>query len=339
MLLRGLSKNKGVFKPTIVAFDMHSKSKNKPYQTGYFPVGDGHELYYELLGNPNGIPVVHLHGGPGAGFQEKDRDYFNQKKFRVLLYEQRGSNRSKPLASLKNNKTQALVDDLEKLMSFVGFKKAILEGGSWGSTLALIFAVQHPKRVLGLLVRGVFLANRFARKHFYFGGIQSFFPQEHERFFSNIPIKHRKQPEEYYFKQMQSHNPRTRKKFVREWVHFEDSCLTLQPRKLTPERLNRPWATSCAMLSSYYSSNDFFLPENYILKNTHKIQNIPTAIIQGRFDMPCPPVEAYELHKSLPKSKLVFTTAGHGGHEPETKKTIIQALNQLAKKMVKKAKK
>ncbi|MFH0955242.1 MAG: alpha/beta fold hydrolase [Candidatus Micrarchaeota archaeon] len=158
------------------------KSKNKPYRTGYFLVGQGHELYYELVGNPNGIPVVHLHGGPGAGFQQKDRDYYNPKKFNALLFDQRGSNHSKPLAETKNNTTQLLVKDIEKLMDFVGFQKAIIVGGSWGSTLALVFAIQHPKRVSALLIRGIYLANRFSRNHFYFGGVQSFFPDVHEKF-------------------------------------------------------------------------------------------------------------------------------------------------------------
>ncbi len=312
---------------------MKYKSKNKPYKTGYFLVGNNHQLYYELLGNPNGLPVVSLHGGPGAGFQQKDRDYFDAKKFHVLLFDQRGSNHSKPLALTKNNNTWALVDDTIKLMDFARFKKAIFMGGSWGSTLALVFAIKHPKRVSALLLRGVFLANRLARKHFYFGGVQHFFPEEHERFYSNIPKKYRNQPEKYYFKKIVSKNRRTSKKHLQAWVQFEDSFLALESKKLTAARLNKKWAKSFATLASYYSLKNFFLPENYILKNTQKIKKIPCTIIQGRYDIVCPPIQAHLLHKALPKSKLVYTIAGHSGHELTTKKAIVQALNQLAKEI------
>lgn len=307
--------------------------RKKPYRRGFFPVGQGHRLYFELWGNPNGMPVVFLHGGPGGGLQKKDYNYFDAKKFHVLFFEQRGSNRSIPFGSIKANTTKYLVRDIVKLMDFAGFKKSVLFGGSWGSTLALVFAIQHPKRVAGLVLRGVFLANHFARKHVYFGGLQSFFPREWNRFISLVPKKHRNNPESYFFRQMTSKNKKRAKRFSMEWARLETSVLKLvnNPKEVE-KKLGEKWIGPYSLIGSYYLSRNCFLPHDFILKNAFRIR-VPVSIVQGRYDMMCPPLEAFELHSVLPNSRLFFTIGGHSSHEPGTAQKLKGELLWMEKKI------
>lgn len=195
--------------------------KIKPYKTGYLNAGDGHRLYYELCGSPKGKPVLFLHGGPGGGCKEDDRRYFNPKKFNAILFDQRGCGRSKPFASLKANTTSKLVQDVKKLLEHLGIEKAFLFGGSWGSTLALVYAIKYPETVSGLLLRGIFLGEKQDIDYCVEGPVKEIFPEIRERFLSIIPKKNQKNPEAYYFKKIGNGPKNQRKKFAFEKAYYE----------------------------------------------------------------------------------------------------------------------
>lgn len=300
----------------------------KVYKKGYFDVGEGHEIYYELYGNKHGTQVVFLHGGPGAGFSKKDYRFFNPKKFNVLFFDQRASGKSKALDPLHANTTRDLIEDTKKLMEHVGFEKAIVFGGSWGSCLAMLFAIKHTKMVNGLVLRGIYLADKTARKHFYLGGIKTFFPKEYERFISLVPVSQRKQPEKYYYNKMLSKNKKTREKYLDEWIRIELSLLKLRSgKKEVAKELKGKWSKQFALIECHYLSQNCFVSYDYVLKNVHKITQLPVSIVHGRYDMICPPISAYELHQKLPKSRLFFTTAGHSSHDKENEEKLIEEVN------------
>ena len=306
----------------------------KPYKKGYLKVGDGHEIYYEMIGNPKGIPVLYLHGGPGAGIWPKDRQYFNPKKFNVLLFDQRGSGKSKPFASTKNNTTWDLVDDINKLLDMAGFKKVIIFGGSWGSTLALVYAINNPKRVKAMVLRGVWTCEREDIKKYYMGGgAANHFPDAWESFLNNVPKRNRKNPLAYYIKQMNSKNNKVRDKYAKEMALYEMKMLMLDmPKKTINKYLKRGSYKSLGPLEAHYMSKNCFLPDKYIINNAKKIAHTPTFIIHGRYDVICRPLLAWRLHKALPKSKLFFVIAGHISSEKEIQDKTIELMNSLGKK-------
>ncbi|MDO8633918.1 MAG: prolyl aminopeptidase [archaeon] len=302
------------------------------YKKDFFDAGQGHELYFELYGNPKGTPVVFLHGGPGAGFSKKDYRFFDPRKFNVLFFDQRGAGKSKTADPLSSNTTKHLIEDTKKLMQHVGFDKAIVFGGSWGSCLSMLFAIRHMDMVLGLVLRGIYLADRTAREHFYLGGIKNFYPAEFEKFISLVPKKHRKSPEKYYCQKILHGNKKEQKKFLDEWVRIELSLLHLAPNqkeigKEMAGKLHRRFA----LIECHFLSRNCFLPYDYVIKNVHKFSHLPVSIVHGRYDMVCPPVSALELHQKLPKSRLFFTIAGHAGHDEENEKKLIEEVNRLRK--------
>ncbi len=303
----------------------------KPYKRGFFKV-DGHELFYQLFGNPDGIPVLFVHGGPGAGCQPKDARYFDPKKFNVLLIDQRGAGQSKPFASLKNNKTKFLVDDLHKFLKFLNIKKTFLFGGSWGSCLSLCYAIKYPKTVLGMVLRGIYLGTPEENHHFLTGGVKSYFPEVWERFISNVPKEHKKNPSKFYWKMMNSKNFKTALKWCREWSLYELSALSLHyDEKKALKKSRGKWIVPFARLEAYYLMNDCFLPKDYIIKNARKIKRIPCTIVQGRYDVICPPKTAYSLHKALPKSKFLLVTAGHSSSDSEIQDALVDEMKRMAR--------
>lgn len=309
-----------------------TKTSKKPYKKGFLPVGEGHEIYFELYGNPKGTPVVFLHGGPGAGFSKKDYDFFDQKKFNVLFFDQRGSGKSKAKTPLEANTTTHLVEDTKKLIEHAGFEKAIIFGGSWGSTLALIFAITHPEMVQGIVLRGVFLADRTGRQHLYLGGIKNFFPKEWSNFISIVPKKQRNNPEKYYYKKMLSKNRKTSQKYAKAWTKIELSLLRLKHDKKELNRLlGKKFDKKFALIECHYLSSNCFVAYDYIKKNLHNLKHLPASIVHGRYDMVCPPASALELHAALPNSRLFYTTAGHASREKETKEKLVEEINRMAK--------
>ncbi|MEW6294977.1 MAG: prolyl aminopeptidase [Candidatus Diapherotrites archaeon] len=305
-------------------------AKNLPYRKGYVKVSDGHRLYFELLGNPCGRPVLFLHGGPGAGFSKKDRKFFNKKKLKVIFFDQRGAGKSKPFASLKGNTTFKLVEDIKKLLTYLNIDKVFLFGGSWGSTLALLFAIKYPEKVTGMLLRGIFLASSKDINYIFNGPVKDIFPEARERFLDLVPKKYKKNYVKYYFNQMKSPVHKIREKFAFEWTYYENSILQLKTTNTKIKRKLRRWNyRACALVEAYYTLNNFFLKENYILKNVNRISHIKTVIIHGRYDMVCSPLSAYLLHKKIKNSKLYFVTAGHYSGEKEIKSKIISEMKKV----------
>ena len=306
----------------------------RPYKKGYFKVSKIHSLYYELYGNPKGKLVLFLHGGPGGGFSERDKRFFNPKKYNLILFDQRGSGRSKPFASLEENTTFDLVEDIRKLLEFFKIKKIFLFGGSWGSTLALVYAIKYPKTVSGMLLRGIFLCSKEDKKHYFGGGIKNFFPDIWERFISNVPKKYRNENNipSYYLKMMNSKNKKIKEKYTFEWAYYEMSILKLKTKEGKILKLMKEGSyKSLAPLEAYYLKNNCFISNNYILNNCDKISNIPISIIHGRYDFVCPAINAFKLHSKLKNSKLYIVCAGHSSSEKEIEKRLISEMNRFYK--------
>ncbi len=299
---------------------MKTYSPAKTYESGYLNVDKNHEIYYELSGNPKGKPVLFIHGGPGGGTGEKDKRFFNPKKFNIVLFDQRGSGKSKPLASLKNNTTPHLVEDIRKLLSHLKIKKTFLFGGSWGSTLSLCYAIKYPETVAGLVLRGIFLASKKENDYFIYNS-RNIYPKAWENMASLVPKDYikKKKIAEYYYNKITHSDKKIRTKYAKSWAEFEFSISTLLG--YNKEGLNNILKSikfeAFSPIELHYIVNDCFIPEDYILKNTHKIKSIPCSIVHGRYDCVCSPSEAYALHKKLPKSRLIFTIAGHSASDNE----------------------
>lgn len=304
----------------------------KPYRTGFLPVGDGHELFYALYGNPKGSPVLFVHGGPGAGCGKYAYRHFNPRLFNILTIDQRGAGKSKPFAGLRGNTTQKLVGDLHKFLKFLKIKKTLLFGGSWGSCLSLCYAIKYPESVLGMVLRGIYLGSRPENDYFLNGYARTHFPEVWERFVSFVPKG--KNPSKHYWKMMNSKNNKTAHKYCYEWSVYEGNMLHLvyNPKKIAKEYRGN-WVVPLARFEAKYLMNDCFLPKNYILKNCHKIKDIPLSIAHGRYDFVCTPEFAYKLHKALPKSKLFMITSGHSASDPEMRKIMMREIHLLRAKL------
>ena len=311
----------------------------EPYNTGYLDVGDGHEIYYEECGNQKGVPVLYLHGGPGAGCDEDTRRFFDPKRCHIIIFDQRGSGRSKPYASIEANTTKILVEDIKRLLDKLGKKKVILFGGSWGSTLALVYAISYPKTVIGMVLRGIFLAERKECLDYLNGQMKySRFPEIGERFLRNVPEWAREHPADYYFEQMTSCNQATRLKFAYEWTFYEYSRLSLVPPskdKLKKEVLSEPFL-SLALMEAHYIRNFCFLEDGFILKNAHLIPRVPISIIHGRYDDVCPVENAIRLHRALPMSKLHIVVAGHARTDSEILTKLVSETDTMTSKLIRK---
>jgi len=307
--------------------------KRKPYKRGYFPVGEDHELFYELYGNPTGIPILFVHGGPGSGCSDKAYRHFNPKKFNIMCVDQRSSGKSKPYASLKANTTQRLVRDFRKFLKFMKIEKTYLFGGSWGSTLSLCYAIKYPVTVKGMVLRGIFLASKEENDYFLKGGCKTHFPEVWETLISKVPNKYKKNPVEYFMKMLNHKDPKVVYKFARDWSLYEFSILSLEyDMKKARKEVKGKWIVPFARIEAHYLMQKCFLPKDYILKNVDKMKNIPLSIIHGRYDFVCIPDAAYKLHKALPKSKLFFVTAGHSSSDPENRSTMIREIHAMVKK-------
>ena len=305
----------------------------KTYKKGYLKVSNNNKIYFELSGNPKGIPILFVHGGPGGGFSQKDKRFFNPKKFNVICFDQRGSGKSKPFASLDNNTTQDLVEDIKYLLDYLKINKTYLFGGSWGTTLSLVYAISYPKTVKGLVLRGIFLPSKKDNDYFVYES-KSTHPEAWENFTRNIPrniIKNRK-IEEYVYQKTKSKNKKERLKYTKLWSEFEFSVSKLvYSKEKIKQALKEIKHEAFARIELHYLTNNCFLPNNYIINNAGKIRNIPLTIIHGRYDCVCSPSSAYELHKAVPKSKLIFTLAGHSASDPNTEKALIMAVNSISK--------
>lgn len=302
------------------------------HQSGYFRVSDVHELYYELWGNPDGIPFVFVHGGPGAGCDQKDYNFFDPEKHHVLFYDQRGAGRSKPYCDLTDNTTQHLVEDQKALMDAFGMNQAVIFGGSWGSTLGLCFAIQYPEMVTGLVLRGIFLAEGWDREYYTGGGTELFFPKAYHRLISHVPEG--EDVLNYYAAKIQSSDEEERHKYAYEWVRYE--C-TLLDKGFSEEELDAfihdTPVESFALMECHYLGNNCFLPEHHILGNADKLKDIETIIIHGRHDVICPPLHAYKLDQALKNSQLHIVNAGHSSSAPEVFEKLVEANQHFTDKL------
>ena len=292
----------------------------EPYDTGTLPVSPVHTIYYEQCGNPDGAPVVFLHGGPGGGIIPDYRRYFDPAAYRVILFDQRGSGRSTPHASLEENTTWALVEDIEKLREHFGVETWHVFGGSWGSTLSLAYAETHPARVRSLTLRGIFLCRPKEIRWFYQdGGTNYLFADVWEQYEKVIPPEERGDFVGAYYRRLTSEDPAVRLEAARAWSVWEGSTSKLFFDYSMIEKFEDPdFALAFARIECHYFMNNAFFPtDNYLIENVGKIRHIPAVIVQGRYDVVCPMVSAWELHRAWPEADLkIIPDAGHAASEP-----------------------
>jgi proline iminopeptidase len=306
----------------------------EPYKTGQLAVSSLHNLYFEQSGNPQGQPVVFLHGGPGGGTDSDHRRYFNPEHYRIILFDQRGCGKSTPHAELRENTTWDLVQDIEKIREHLGISQWHVFGGSWGSTLALSYAVTHPDKVKSLVLRGIFLCREEELKWFYQEGASWIFPDTWDRYWNFIPENERSQMMQAYYKRLTSDHPQVRLEAARVWSQWEaaTSKLFVDPKMIEdfgePEK-----ALAFARIECHYFINKAFFESNdYLLKQAHKLKKIPGIIVQGRYDVVCPAKSAWDLHQAWPESQLkIIPDAGHAASEIGTRSALIEATDQMLK--------
>ncbi|AXE61063.1 prolyl aminopeptidase [[Mycoplasma] phocae] len=304
----------------------------EPYNRGYLKVDEIHDIYYEEVGNPNGLPILFIHGGPGGGISESNRQYFDPKIYRVILFDQRGCGKSTPSACIQKNTTAHLVDDIERLREKLNIDKFILFGGSWGSALGLIYAINYPKRVAAMILRGVFLAREEDDRWLYQEGASYFFPEDYEEFISICSKSKRSNIISAYHELLNSENTEIAEKAAYHWAKWELGLITLNKLPMIEEILADKKANlELAKLENHYFYNHVFLEDrNYILNNVDKIKNIKTIIVHGRYDMDCRPVGAYLLHKVMSNSELrIIDESGHSSKEPKIAEALVDACEDL----------
>ena len=305
----------------------------EPNRTGYLDVGSGHSLYWEESGNPRGKPVIFLHGGPGSGTEPTHRTYFNPQAYRIILMDQRGAGKSLPHASLEDNTTWHLVDDLEKLRQHLDIDRWVVFGGSWGSTLALTYAETHPDKVLGLIVRGIFLVRKKEIHWFYQFGAHHIFTDEWEKYIDPIPPEERGDLISAYYKQLTSPDPAMRKRAASAWTCWEGAALKLIFDPLLYQQFTQDdHADALARIEChYFINNGFFKTDNWLLEHAGALSKIPGFIIQGRYDIICPFESAWELHKAWPRAEFeIIKDAGHAASEPGITDALIRATDALS---------
>lgn len=308
----------------------------KPYQRHQIAVEPPHELYVDESGNPDGIPVLFVHGGPGAGCGKYDRRFFDPEVYRIVLFDQRGAGRSRPHAELQNNTTQKLVEDIEVIRTTLGIDKWVLFGGSWGSTLSLVYAETYPERVLGLILRGIFLCRPQDLHWFYQDGASRIFPEFWEDFIHPIPAEERGNMIGAYYRYLTGDNEILQMSAAKSWSLWEGRCATLRPNQDVVDSFTEPHrALSLACIEAHYFVNNTFLEEDQILRNADKLAGIPGVIVHGRYDMICPLDNAFALHQAWPDSQLqIIRDAGHASRETGIVDALIRATDEMAKNLL-----
>ena len=304
------------------------------YKKEFFKVSDIHTLYIEQAGNPDGIPVVFLHGGPGGGISPDYRRFFNPEKYRIVLFDQRGAGLSTPAAELRENTTWDLVADIEKIREHMGIKKWVVFGGSWGSTLALTYAISHPDRVTHLVVRGIFLCRPSEIHWFYQHGASEIFPDLWETYKNHIPIDERHDFVKAYYKRLTHENAEIRLQAAKVWSKWEAGTSRLYIDSTAVDEFEDPtYALQFARIEChYFINNAFFKTDNWILENISKIRHIPCDIIQGRYDIVCPTKSAWDLHTVWPEAHLkIIPDSGHSMYEPGIKAALVAACDVIVK--------
>ncbi|MEL7332414.1 MAG: prolyl aminopeptidase [Cyanobacteria bacterium J06560_2] len=303
-----------------------------PYAQSTLQVSDLHTLYYEEAGNPNGKPVIFLHGGPGGGIVPIYRRFFDPEQWRVILFDQRGCGRSKPHAELAENTTWDLVEDIEKLRSHLNIQSWTVFGGSWGSTLALAYAQTHPERCNGLILRGIFMLRPQEIEWFYQSGASYIFPDAWEGYLAPIPESERHDLVAAYYKRLTSEDSQTRQEAAKAWSIWEASTSKLVPDTDLMARFGEgSFADAFARIECHYFTNGgFFENPNQLLDNVDAIRHIPAVIVQGRYDVVCPMTSAWALHRAWPEAELIVVAeAGHSATEPGITSALIETTDKF----------
>lgn len=298
-----------------------------PTRHGMLGVDELHTIYWEEVGNPEGVPVVFLHGGPGAGLSPQHRRFFDPAYYRVILFDQRGAGKSTPLGEWRNNTTQLLIDDIEKLRIQFGIDQWLVFGGSWGSTLALAYGEAHPERCLGFVLRGIFLCTS-AEVDWFLNGVQWFFPELYDEFIEQIPIEERGDLLKAYTSRMLSSDPDKYWPAARAWSRYEGRRVFLlpQPEEASSDTLD----LGVGRLESHYMSNLAFLDDDQLVRDVGRIAHLPAVIVQGRYDVICPPLSAHRLHKAWPGAVMkMIPDAGHGALEVGIATALVAATEQF----------
>ncbi len=307
--------------------------KISTYHQEWLKVDDTHELYIEISGNPDGIPVLYLHGGPGGGSSENHRRYFDPSLYKVILVDQRGCGRSKPSPSISDNTTLLLVEDIEKIRSHFNIEQWLITGGSWGTTLAMVYGISHPNRVLGFILRGIFLATQTEYDWLYkTGGAERFFPEFYQEFVEHIPELEKYDPLTFYHKQLHGKNEVAAIAASKAWYLWELRLSSIEHHHVGMAQVEDAHQALCmAKISSHFFSQQSFLTDNFILNNIEKIKHIPAILIHGRYDMVCQMHIAQQVADCWDNAHLhVLPCAGHSGFERQTIDAFCKATDTMA---------
>ncbi|WP_078121127.1 prolyl aminopeptidase [Thiosocius teredinicola] len=304
----------------------------RPYRSEMFAVDDVHTLYIEEVGNPEGVPALFLHGGPGAGCEPYHRRFFNPEVYRVVLFDQRGAGKSTPHADLNNNTTWDLVSDIEKIRERLGIDRWLVFGGSWGSTLALAYAQTHPERVRAMVLRGIFLCRPHEILWFYQEGASRLFPDYWDDFVAPIDPNDRHAMLSAYHRLLTGQDELRRLAAAKAWSIWEGRTATLLPDERVAAHFADPHvALSMARIECHYFNNDSFLRPNQLLEDAAKLEGIPGVIVHGRYDVICPLENAWALHEAWPGSELsIIADAGHSAAEAGTRRRLVEATDYFA---------
>jgi len=308
----------------------------RPYQRGYLRVSALHEIHYEQSGNPRGRPAVFLHGGPGGATDAAMRRFFDPRRYRIVLFDQRGCGASRPHGELRENTTWDLVNDIEALREQLGIERWLVFGGSWGSTLALAYAERHPERVTALVLRGIFLLRRSELEWFYQSplGAASIYPDLWEKYLEPIPPEERGDLMHAYYRRLTSSDAATRAAAARAWATWEGATSFLRTNTTYVAKFDDPeYASAFARIEAHYFVNGGFLDsEDQLLRDVGRIRHIPAVIVQGRYDIVCPARSAWDLHRAWPEAQLqLVPDAGHSAFEPGITRELVRATQRFAR--------
>ena len=300
--------------------------KIEPFKTEYLKVSDIHDVYYELSGNPNGKPVITVHGGPGSGISSLMPRFFNPDKFLIISFDQRGCGKSKPLGEIEENTTWDLVEDIENLRKHLGLKKIHIFAGSWGSTLSIAYAEKYPENVNGMLLYGIYLGTKQEDEHIFWGA-RKFFPDAHDRLITSMPEINRHLGPRYLLESVVLGDSITSRNYSRI---YDEYCYKISKLEISDETIQSSYSDYNpyiqVLIEGHYTMNSCFLEDNQLLNNAQKMANIPITILNGRYDMICPPITAYSLHETLPLSKLIIVEkAGHSRTDEYLQKALVIA--------------
>ena len=306
----------------------------KAYASHRLPVGSPHEIYLEESGDPEGIPVLFVHGGPGAGCDHRNRCFFDPERYRIILFDQRGAGQSTPHAELSQNNTQSLIDDIERIRVHLGIERWILFGGSWGSTLSLLYTQQQPERVMALILRGIFLARQEDVSWLFQAGASRLFPDYWEDYVRPVAASQRADLVTAYYQLLTGNNEVARMAAAKAWAGWEARCATLRPNLEIVEHFVDPHvALALARIEAHYFVNQSFIRENQIIEDVAKLGGIPGTIVHGRYDTVCPLDNAFELHRHWKESELhIVRDAGHAASEPGITDALIRATRRMAER-------